>query len=371
MKAGISLQELAAELERQQESKVDYVLDTRRMSISSNGKSTLMLDDAGEGGELGEFAVTDHTHGQIAERLGIPKQFYDRLRLGQTPKRGARKPAQTEVFDQLVNGLFQRAPEKRMVRTLDGKARAYVSNRYRRLDNFDLAQAVLPIIGEWSAKEEARIESCNVTDTRLYIKVVLPKVERTVDRGPRVGDVVQSGFVIQNSEIGLGSLAVFPMIFTLACLNGMVREKDGLRQFHVGRESEEGAYAVYRDATLRADDRAFWMKVQDTVRAAADDAVFQKLVAQLEDAASSEPLADPVGAVEKLAGTYGFQEREKKSILAHLIEGGDLTAYGALNAITRASQDVQDYDRATELEKVGGQILDLSRSEWRELAAVA
>lgn len=367
MKAGVSLQELAEELHRQNQSKVDYVMDTRRMSISSNGSSTLALDGA-EGEELVELAVTEHTHGQLADRLGIPKTFYDRLRNGHQPKRGARKPAQPELFDQLVNGLFQKAPEKRMVRSLDGNARAYVSNRYRRLDNFDLAEAVLPIISDWAEREEARIESCNVTDTRLYMKVVLPKIERTVDRGPRVGDVVQSGFVIQNSEVGLGSLGIFPMIYTLECLNGMVRQREGMREFHIGRETDEGAYAVYSDSTLRADDAAFWMKVQDSVRAAANDAVFEQLVRQLEDAASSEPLADPVGAVEKLGETYGFVESERKSILGHLISGGDLTAYGALNAITRASQEVESYDRASEMEKVGGQILDLSKAEWTALA---
>jgi hypothetical protein len=39
------------------------------------------------------------------------------------------------------------------------------------------------------------------------------------------------------------------------------------------------------------------------------------------------------------------------------------------NAFTRLSQDVESYDRATELEAVGGNIITLGRSEYRELVA--
>ena len=41
-------------------------------------------------------------------------------------------------------------------------------------------------------------------------------------------------------------------------------------------------------------------------------------------------------------------------MLRHLIEGGDLSAYGLVNAVTHFAQDVDDYDRATEFEALGG-----------------
>jgi hypothetical protein len=42
--------------------------------------------------------------------------------------------------------------------------------------------------------------------------------------------------------------------------------------------------------------------------------------------------------------------------------------YGALNAVTRASQDVESYDRATELEAVGYGILTMNAPEWATVA---
>jgi hypothetical protein len=62
-----------------------------------------------------------------------------------------------------------------MVRTLDGKMRAFLSDRYRRLDNYDLAEAVLPILVEMG--EGIRIVSTELTDSRMYIKVINERLE--------------------------------------------------------------------------------------------------------------------------------------------------------------------------------------------------
>jgi len=53
--------------------------------------------------------------------------------------------------------------------TLDGQLKAVLSDRYRRLDNFDLAENVLPI-PQWL--EGARFESEELTNTKMYLKVI-------------------------------------------------------------------------------------------------------------------------------------------------------------------------------------------------------
>jgi len=39
-------------------------------------------------------------------------------------------------------------PDRRMVRIMDGNVRAFLSDRYRRLDHLELCTAVLPVINE-------------------------------------------------------------------------------------------------------------------------------------------------------------------------------------------------------------------------------
>ncbi|MEY8420593.1 DUF932 domain-containing protein [Oscillospiraceae bacterium 44-5] len=114
-----------------------------------------------------------------------------------------------------VNRWLQRAPEQRMIRTMDGRARAFLSNRYRRIDNIDIARVTLPIIKEMP---DARYESCQITDDYMYLKVVNPRLTAKVVPG----DIVQAGVVISNSETGQGAVCIQPLIFRLVCSNGMV-----------------------------------------------------------------------------------------------------------------------------------------------------
>ena len=50
------------------------------------------------------------------------------------------------------------------------------------------------------------------------MKVVNKKLKAEV----AVGDAVQAGFVISNSEVGLGSVKIEPLIYRLVCKNGLV-----------------------------------------------------------------------------------------------------------------------------------------------------
>ena len=56
------------------------------------------------------------------------------------------------------------------------------------------------------------------------------------------------------------------------------------------------------------------------------------------------------------------------ALLRHLIEGGDLSGYGLVNAVTHFAQEVDDYDRATEFEMLGGKLIEQSKAEWDTLA---
>ncbi|WP_312334914.1 hypothetical protein [Anaerospora hongkongensis] len=49
-----------------------------------------------------------------------------------------------------------------------------------------------------------------------------------------------------------------------------------------------------------------------------------------------------------------MNQNERGSILRHFIIAAYNSKYGIINAVTRASLDIEDYTRATELERLGG-----------------
>lgn len=351
MKAGKTLQELAAELERQQLAKKDLIVNTGVLSMDSRDDGGIALNVMG-GQVIQHYDVGEIAHRQIGQFLKIPATYYDRMR---------REYPQLLTLN--ANGWFAKMPQsKRMLRTLDGTARALLSDRYRRIDNFEVASAVLPII---SRMEGAGVESCELTDSRMYLKVVNPRVTAEIKKG----DIVQAGVLISNSEVGMGSVTVSPLIYRLVCSNGMIAEDGKLRKYHVGRANESREdFSIYRNETIEADDKAFLMKLEDSVKAAVDQARFAAIVDKLRESTEATFQPQQVQQVVELASKeYGFTDSESSGILGHLAAGGDLSLYGLANAVTRQAQDVASYDRSTELEATGYRIITMAPSLWRSL----
>ena len=81
--------------------------------------------------------------------------------------------------------------------------------------------------------------------------------------------------------------------------------------------------------------------------------------------------ADIPGIVKVASREFRITDDESTGILQHLIEGNDLTLYGLSNAVTRHSQDVESYDRATELESIGYNILTMQPALWNRINQIA
>ena len=137
----------------------------------------------------------------------------------------------------------------------------------------------------------------------------------------------------------------------------MIVADAGVRKYHIGRRAEEdSALELYRSSTRNADDRAFWMKVKDVVDATVTKKGFETILGQLQDS-KRKVFNEPVKEVEAIANKYRMTDGEKDGVLNYLIKGGDMSTYGIVQAVTRTSQDLPDYDRATEFERIGGEVL--------------
>ena len=143
------------------------------------------------------------------------------------------------------------------------------------------------------------------------------------------------------------------LVYRLACLNGMVvnDSRVSIRRNHVGRaNSTDESFALYSQETLDQDGKAFMMKVQDTVRAAVDEARFARVLDTMKESTQAELDTTDIPALVKLTSS-NFSLTET--------EDADYTLYGLANAVTRYSQDVEDYDRASKLEAIGYNVMTM------------
>lgn len=368
MKTDLSLVELAQAVTDQAERKRDFVAPTKQLRVANDGDHLTL-------GDQPAAAITDHAHRQLGDWAKIPAAYYDRLR-NEHP----------DLLAANLNRWLENSDDKRLVRCLSdepGGAPAVVrslhSDRYRTLDNEQLAAHVLPVLLNLPGVE---IKSCSLTESKLYIKAINPNLTEVLKYIPGYyggdghdrEDILQAGVIISNSEIGLGRLIVSPGIHTVRCTNLAVFKNDGFAKHHLGRSlgaESTDVFEFFSDETKAKTDEAIWLQLRDTLKASFDGDLFHKLVARLRDA--TEDVISKDAKVEDVVEVFtpDCTGTERESILQELIRGGDLSRYGLHSAVTRFSQEVESYDRASELERLGGKIIELPKSQWREVAKAA
>jgi len=364
MKAGMSLEALLTEVQRQTSVKRDFTTSTEdnvRMVECEDlphGVAVVMLKDGAA--ELERFAVSEHAHKQIAARLNIPSRYYLRLLADHR-----------DLVVHQVNALFEREPAARLFRTLDGTLRAFLSDRYLRLDNQDVLEQTLPAIVK--GELETKLLSTNVGENKMHMKVLFTGDElahevtsRTKDGTPRI---IRPGFRMSNSETGSGTLAIEGFFFDGYCLNGCVFGKIDAFSFkrtHLGGRLIEGTdFQVISDESRELEDKAIISQVSDVMKSMANPEFAQKMVDRLKATTLSGDVESPVNAVDLAIKELDLREDEKESILTTFIEDRDYSQWGLASAITSvANQEEVSYERACELENVGSNVIDLHQSQW-------
>lgn len=109
------------------------------------------------------------------------------------------------------------------------------------------------------------------------------------------------------------------------------------------------------------------MKVQDIVRSAVDETRFNLITDRMKQAADSKIRNSTDEEIRILADKFLLNEEEQNEIMRQFFMGGDNTWYGLINAVTAASKEMETYERATDLERIGGDMLSMPFGSKKKL----
>ena len=198
-----------------------------------------------------------------------------------------------------------------MIRTLDGTARAFLSDRYRRIDNLEICAAIYPFI---ESTKFLSVESAEVSDTHLYLKVINKRIKAEISKG----NIIQSGFIISNSEVGEGCLKVEPLIFNSLSKNALIFKDCLHKTNHIGRQFKSSA-----SCEVPADEcnynATILTKLQKDIQAAVSDTSTFDTIVQLLKQSKLMPLQkNIVKAVELLSDDFSLSPNERGDILRQL-----------------------------------------------------
>ena len=376
------VRELAMAVQKQQEKKLDLMVPTPKMIVApSESKEELAarhdaarrwrtLSPAGRRNngrpgpapfELivndGEHTFDAHLHALSQLCTWIPvmrKDYWDEM-----------SRTLPGLAAENANQWLREMAATRLCRTLDGTFRAFQSNRFRIIDHWPILGAVLTGLTEASEKGvKYEVREQSLTFDKMRIKVYFPGVAGEVKSGDEVCSYVE----ISNSEVGTGAFDFRHGVFRMVCSNGMVRESI-VKQVHLGAGAGAGAsHSVTRvsDSTTEHMNRALIGLTKDAIREVTDQRRFNGMLSSLQTSARLGLHGKPRDVIEVTSKTFGLST-DNDSILTHLIQEGDLTQWGLVNAYTRHAHDVEP-NEASELENAAGKIVSLSPTQWQKIS---
>ena len=347
----------------------DYLAPTNDLQkTTSEDGAPQMVIEANHGEPTKILDINSVAFGQLANHADIDVRTAKRLQ--------ANYPAE---FDALLNAHFEKEPKRKMLRTFadyhnGGTLRAFVSERFKTFDNANLLQSSLPQLMDSAARW--RVVSADISERRMYLRL---KSEVQTGTGASVGDVMSNGIGLSNSETGSGSISVFQIAWTLACLNGMQTQNKN-RTSHLTSARDTGDWMLLSDEAKNADNAALELKVRDLVGAYASRENFDEVLDQMRSAGGDIIEGEAVDVTEvvgNLGKVMSLSKKENTAVLNGLMatigqsgfeQDKPLSRATLVNALTACAHrsDVDDVDM---WQARGGALLTMPKKDWNRIAA--
>ena len=352
MKRNLSVKEIINELQQESLLKRDFVVPSTALemvygqlrlklpALGGNMPSILKsLNITTPESTLYVTTPNELCHEHLSEKLKISKNYYDRMKDGHEMLLGAN-----------INYWLDKERNNYLLRTFvssdggHGIARAFLSNSYKPIDNWDVAITILDVIRKHPT---IQLQAADITDRKMYMRFEDPTI---VHNAPELlqkyrggtNDGIVAGFIISNSEVGEGAFSVAPRAIVLACKNGLTRIEEKMRKVHLGGKMDQGQIQ-WSDRTNQKNLELIQAQAGDAINQWLSKQYLQNLTGWLLDIQSKE-LEHPIDCTKNICNELGLTDNRTEQILKYFISDGDISPFGIAQAITAAVQDEDNAD---------------------------
>jgi len=183
--------------------------------------------------------LTPWAANQLCQRLGIPAAYFRKC-----PPCLQDRQATHWLKEQSQDR--SQTPETWLLRSKRDTLRGILSQRYARMDNALLLDALAPVLDE-----QFQVSGFSLTDDSLHLRVISPHHARDI----RPNDRLLVGLHLANSEVGARAVTLDALVFRLVCSNGLVALQKGkslLYRRHIGLSDPGGFQQQLGQAISRA-----------------------------------------------------------------------------------------------------------------------
>lgn len=252
-----------------------------------------------------------------------------------------------------------RTPQMRQ-QGLPGQIRAFVSDRYLRLNSGPILQAFAEKAIQFGAVplvNDRRFRTTYYEDVKVGFGMYLPMVFEPVQ-----GEVIMLGMMIESSDFGVGSLTVRLTMMRITCTNLQIM-RDELRKVHLGGRLPDTIQ--FSEETYKSDTQTMCLAVQDMVGNLLNPVRINQQIATIQ--AAAEEQVNPKAIYEALRKSGHLLKAEAKGA-TELFNEPDVEMMPQGNTLWRANQALSLFankmeedgnsTRANELRHVAGRMLD-------------
>ena len=253
----------------------------------------------------------------------------------------------------LLNNLIESAQgqgQQFLVRQVDRKIRAVLSSKYRRIDNFDVIGPFIRGIESW-LPDRVDVDYAHVDENGMAVAVTFPEALH-VEPGESKGDTFQGGFLLRNSEVGLGATECVPRIWRVACSNGLIVEEKKFRKVHLGANLTDGARDVLQ--------QAIYESIQHCLDA-------MPAIVEAMHSRRAEPEENIPARLDALAKHHSLGDDGRNKLFMAFAQEPDYSRYGVIQAVTAAARDEDDLEAKQNLESLGGVLVQMPRTDYERV----
>jgi len=286
------------------------------------------------------FSSTDWAESQIYGKLGMPAQYFKKLR--------SEEPA---LLQDHFNYWAHKSDNDILLRTKikgndRGLIRGVVSDQYSIMDNDMVGDMLKSILS--GNEDRFSIQGFSITDRIMHLRLTFVDATQTIgylkDGSP---DYLQIGSDIVNSEVGYSSYNMMGLVYRLICSNGMRRwmpNGETFAQRHIFLKTYEfqARIALALVSNYKQGEDMF-RNLQGTIQ---------------------QKIENPFRVIERLSAKGGMS-KDFTDIAKNDWEG-DNTAYSVINSITSAAKSLPS-ERRLDVERFAGGLPYFNTSEWERV----
>lgn len=341
MKQGRTIKRIQSILQAERQKRTDIFVKTACIrSVVLDGEMQLEITDADQ---RSYYKVSEVAHRQLAEWIKLPVRYYQQL-----------NEDNPSLMEHLLNAWLAKGNEHKLLRICNKTILAVLSSSYFRYDNLELLNLVNNMV---NSHRYLRIVSAELEHGVLHIKLI----DRRQKEELAEGDTIYAGAVISNSELGLSPIKIETMIYRAKESAAFIFRDQAKRIYHTYRQINN--YCLASDITDYDSIEINYEPMEDGIiqhitAILQDSYLVTKAMAVIKclDALKFSVSHEYPRLIDELSESYSLNQAEKAQIYMKFVNCADQNYLNLLSTLSYKLA-ATDYSRATELERIAGNML--------------